>query len=616
MQLNEVGARSYMQDGTWMVDIGIYLPGIRFADGYELIVRVIHEMDQFTPGIEPEAFYLTWRGDHPYDLWETTIELAASDNPDSHFGQPGMYFYRYQLLRHQEIVTFWFADPFGRMAGPGNLSAFEVGAVAFQWEDAGFVVPEITDLVVYELMVDEFNHNFDGVIARLDYLKGLGINAIEFMPLTNIAEPFRWGYMPISFFAPEDRYGGAAGMRRLVNECHKQGIAVIVDAVYAHAHPDFAYNTVYTSIGLPNPMMGRFAEDGFGLGTDFTQAFTREFFQCVNQYWLDEYHIDGFRYDYVPGYFDGPTGVGYAALVYATYQYSKPIARFANATVGYSRIIQCAEHLPDPKGIVSQTYSNSGWQNALLDKVEDMATHRYVDDRFAHLLDLRFQGYPDTYHNPTNGDEFPVTAFQYIEPHDHSRLITRFGTTGLRDAYGELYGDRDRFWFKLQPFVIALYTCQGVPMLWQGQEFAENYAIPYGGLVRVLARRPLRWEFFYDRPGKALVRLYRLMGQLRHSYRALRSRDSFYYNQDSRPHEGVIVYRRTAPATAAEPAQMLLVCINFSDQMRTVSVPFEGAGVWRELIDGQEQITVAQAGQRHSVTVPSNYGKVFVWEPA
>ncbi len=607
MDISETGPQARIDGSRINVRFGIYLPGLRFADGFEVIVRVIHEADQFTPGIEPVNFFLNWDNGHPYDLWSVDVELAAEALP-SHFGKAGRYLYRYQLRRYGKPVALWFADPFAKEAGAGTRSAFSVGIDDnFTWQDAAFRVADVNDLIVYELMVDEFQQTFDGVVARLDYLQSLGVNAIEFMPLTNIAEPFRWGYMPLSYFSPEDRYGGSAGLKRLVNACHQRGIAVIVDAVYSHAHPDFPYNRLYEAAGIANPMMGRFADDMFGPGTDFNKAFTRDFFDMVNRYWLDEFHIDGFRYDYVPGIYDGPLGVGYARIAYETYQYSRTIDRFDSGR-GYSRLIQCAEHLQDPRGILQKTYSNSAWQNSLLDKAENMASRKYVDDDWAHLLDLSFLGYPEIYTNEANGDSFPVTAFQYIESHDHSRLITRFGRTDMRDAFGMRYGNRDDYWFKLQPYVIGLYTCQGVPMLWQGQEFAEDYAIPDGGYTRVLARRPLHWEHFYDQAGKGLIRLYRILGRLRRENRALRSRRSWYYNRESSPDTGLIAYRREV----GQLQEVALVFLNFSDVDQVLVLPFPRAGQWREGIDSNEEIVVAAAGEFIEVRVPSNYGKVFV----
>ncbi len=251
-------------------------------------------------------------------------------------------------------------------------------------------------MVVYELNVREFNSDFSGVVAQLDYLWSLGVNVLELMPVTNIKESVEWGYTPLSFFAPDDRLGGSLGMKQLVNACHERNISVIVDAVYAHAHREFPYNLVYAATGEPNPMMGYFCGEFFDYpGTDFRLQFTREYFSGVNRYWLDEYHVDGFRYDYVPGIYDGHVGQGYADLVYSTYQLSKSIPRFQSGS--RSKIIQCAEHLPDSRGIISQTYSNCCWQNGLLDIGRYTARSDSINEALAHQLDPEFIGYVNEY---------------------------------------------------------------------------------------------------------------------------------------------------------------------------------------------------------------------------
>lgn len=605
IELNKVGAH-VGKDG---VSFGIYLPEMRERDGYQVRVRVIHAQDQFTAGIEPETFELIYHPEEPLDLWKTEIPMRKREG---HFGSPGKYLYRYELIKSGELIT-WFSDPFAFETGPGTLSAFRFGKQeTFNWEDRDFKVPPLEDLVVYELMVAEFNLTFGGVAARLDYLKGLGVNAIELMPVTNIPEPHRWGYMPLNYFAPEDRYGGAEAFKHLVNESHKQGVAVILDAVYAHCHQNFGYNAVYNHPEIPikNPMMGPFAEDMFGTGTDFSKEFTQQYFLKVNHHWLDEYHVDGFRYDYVPGFYDGPTGVGFAKLTYETYQYVKEnnIERFRTSD-GHMNIVQCAEHLPNPKGILTETYANTCWQNDLLDKAIDTAKRRYIDDRFAHLLDLNFLSYPDEYENPSTGDRMPVTAFQYIESHDHSRLITCFGVH-LKDPYGFDYGDR-RNWYWLQPFIIALYTAQGIPMLYQGQEICENYSLPGEGWERVLAKRPLRWEYFYDTPGTGIRELHRKMGVIRRERRALRSRNSYYYHTESDTGEGIIFYLREAPASDHTPQEKIIVGLNFSGNDYDNDFPFPDSGTWRDLLHG-ETIYVSKANQRKTITIPSHYGKVYL----
>lgn len=612
IDLNEAGAHPGQDAaGNWQVKLGLYLPGITFNKGYRLRVRIIHEADQFIRGIEPRDFWMSWQNASALDRWEATVPLAA--DPQSHFGQDGKYLYRYQLQRADgREVTFWFADPFGRDAGVGTLSAFTKNAQPFAWTDAAFRPPEVDEMVVYELNVREFNRDFEGVVAQLDYLRELGVNVIELMPITNVKEDVEWGYTPLNFYSPDERLGGPNALKGLVNACHGKGIAVIVDAVYAHAHPEFAFNLVYETSGEPNPMMGYFAGEFFSRpGMDYGKTFTRDFFLQLNRYWLREYHVDGFRYDYVPGMYDGPAGVGYADLVFNTYQDSKTLPQF-QAPNGRSLIIQCAEHLPDPQGILSQTYSNCAWQNGLLDEARGMARGGYATERLAHRLDPEFSGYPTEYRNPATGDNFPVAPFQYLESHDHPRFINQFGELTLRDLLGEAYGNRERF-YKMQPFVIALYTGKGVPMIWNGQEFGENWGVPNWGIGRNLFERPLHWEYFYDSAGKALVRLHRVMGTLRRKSRALRSRGYFYYYFDqTHLQKRVIAYRRKADAAGAQLAEDLLVVLNFSDSDAEVWLPFPAPGQWVEQIDGtRPPVSISLNDQWSSVIVPSNYGGVY-----
>jgi 1,4-alpha-glucan branching enzyme len=612
INLNEVGAEpSQDAAGNWQVHLGIYLPGITFNKGYRLSVRIIHEADQFIRGIEPKDFWMSWVNGSALDLWQATIPLVV--DPASHFGQDGRYLYRYQLQRADgSEVAFWFADPFGFDAGIGTLSAFTKNAPPFAWTDAAFRPPEVDEMVVYELNVREFNRDFQGVVDQLDYLHDLGVNTIELMPVTNVKEDVEWGYTPLNFYSPDDRLGGRDGLKQLVNACHRKGIAVIADAVYAHAHPEFAYNLVYETSGEPNPMMGYFAGEFFSRpGTDYSKGFTRDFFFQLNRYWLREYHVDGFRYDYVPGFYDGPAGVGYANLVFNTYQDSKTLPKFQGPN-NRSLIIQCAENLPDPQGIVSQTYSNCTWQNALLDEADGMARGGYATERLAHRLDPEFSGYPSEYRNPPASDAFPVAPFQYFESHDHRRFINEFGEVGLRDLLGEAYGDRGRF-FKVQPFIIALYTGKGIPMLWNGQEFGENWGLPNSGIGRNLFERPLHWEYFYDRAGKSLVRLCRILGTLRRNHRALRSRGFFFYYFDqAHLAKRVLAYRRRADAVGGQPDEDLLVVLNFSDSDAEVWLQFPVPGQWGEQIDGtRPPVQIRQNNQWSSVIVPSNYGCVY-----
>jgi maltooligosyltrehalose trehalohydrolase len=352
----------------------------------------------------------------------------------------------------------------------------------------------------------------------------------------------------------------------------------------------------------------------FGPVCDYSRTFTQDYFAAANRMWLDEYHVDGFRYDEVADYYFSPTDTAYAKLTYSTYQYSLGIERFRRDAASYSRIIQCAEDLSNPRDILRQMYTNATWQNELLSLSESMISRGFVNADFAHLLDTGFSGYPvtKTVNNAAGAAvDMPVAPFQYLESHDHSQLIVFAGTTGDGPSPP---GDRNR-WYKLQPFAIALLTLEGIPMLWQGQEFADNYNLPDNGFARIGLRRDTHWEYFYDESGTPLVRLYRRLGSLRRSCRALRSRTSNFYFQQSLQGMQIIAYHRHAAATDNSVEQFVMVLLNFSDSAGTITVPFPKASVWQEMIDADirdQRLDVPSDNANQTIVVPSNYGCAFL----
>ena len=614
IDLAEVGAAADVPTADRVrARFGLYLPGIRPEDGFAVLVRLIHRDDRFRPGVAPLDAPLQAVPGHPLSLWRAEVDIPP--RPGTSFGRSGTYLYRYQLRRGDRLVTEWFTDPFARETDEvGQLSAVATpdAAPAVAWTDDAWKVPDLEQLVVYELQVEEFNDSFDGVVERLPYLQSLGVTCLELMPVTSLKLDFDWGYGPLHYFAPNARWGGGAGLRRLVDACHRAGLAVILDVVYQHVDPSFPYHLVYADAGLPSPMIG--ALGPFGPEIDYGQPFARNYVQAANRHWLEEYHVDGFRYDEVTDLYDGPTGVKYAKLAYDTYGASLALPRFTPSGIAapgeYSRLIQVAEALNRPREILASTYSSGTWQDELLARAEDMATFGYVSDDFVRLLDATAGGYPlrKTVHDGAgNPVDMPVAPFQYLESHDHSQLIAFVGA-----APGDApFADRAR-WYKLQPFVIALYTAQGTPMLWQGQEFADNYVLPPGGDLRIHFRRNVHWEYFYDDAGAALVRLYRIMAALRRDCPALRSRQSAYDRAHSRPADGVVVYSRSA-----DTGQVAVVLLNFSDRDQSVTIPFPAAGTYRERVDADSRaapydLTIGSTDQIVGITVPSNYGYVFV----
>lgn len=628
IDLTQVGAfPSYDENGNAQIRFGLYLPGIRKTDGFSVVVRIIHSADRFNVLVNTQDENLNWAAGSDLDLWSATVTLAADES--GHSGDEGEYLYRYQLWwtapdGTENLITSWFPDPFARSTDIGLMSATTLTAtpITFVWTDDNYKTPELQDLVVYELQVEEFNDTFDGVIDRLDYLDSLGVNCLELMPVTSDKLDFDWGYGPVYHFSPHPRFGGTDGLKRLVDAAHARGMAIILDVVYEHVDTSFAYYGVYNDIANTvgpihpaSPLINGWNVWGFGPACDFTQSFTRDFFAAASQHWLDEYHVDGFRFDEVTDLYVGARAAGYADLAERIYNHSLTLPRFQQGSDSYSRIIQCAEALDKSKDVMNQTYTNCAWTNDLLNKVEDMVTWNYVDDAFAHVLDPSFSGYPsfqtvvDSSNNPI---QRPAAPFQYLESHDHSQLIVFAGTVSDNGPLPE--GNRDLF-YKLQPYAIALYTCQGIPMLWQGQEVADNYNLPDNGLARVHLRRDTHWEYFYDEDGQPLIRVYRRMGQLRRSSRALRGTQSYYYYQQSHQNNQVIAYHRYASAADSQPEDWAMVLLNFADSAGQISVPFPKAGIWQEMLDADQRnytIEVANDGDSQTMEVSPNYGMVFV----
>ncbi len=635
INLSEVGASAGAPTAAGVdVTFGVYLPGITDVDGFRVYALVLHSDNRFDPAVQPMPFPLDYTGG-PNGLW--TKKVTITPRAGTSFGLPGRYLYRYQLQRQMadgtsHVVTLWFTDPFARNTDDvGQLAACDTvdGGPAFVWHDDDWKVPELADLVVYELQVEEFNFTFDGVRARLPYLQSLGVNCLELMPVTSLKLDFDWGYGPLHYFAPNERWGGAAGFKALVDACHQAGVAVIIDVVYQHVDDTFPYYRVYADTAIPSPMID--GNGAFGWIVDYTHQFARDFVQTANRYWLQEYHVDGFRYDEVTDLYTEPTGDPYAAIAYDVYNESLTLARFtpSGGTAGgeYSRVIQCPEALNRPQEVLRQTYSSTTWQDGLLDDAEGAAqANCRVSDDFVKQVGLIYQDYPtaktvrDITGNPV---DMPVLPFQYLNSHDHSHLIAFLPENlpspapgGGPAPYTEPLADRRR-WYKLQPFAIALYTCVGIPMLWQGEEFCDNWILApsnsqYGDL-RTHTSRDVHWEDFYDASGHTLVWLYRTLGTLRRTYPALRSRDVYYYNMESRIADGIVAYRRSTPN------QVALVFLNVSDAWQTITLPAPVAGTFRELVDTHFrpattplELKPAAPGDPMTVTVPPNYGYVFV----
>lgn len=192
----------------------------------------------------------------------------------------------------------------------GYVTVIQPGKPAYQWSDAtlNFRRPNKNNLLIYELWTYDFTElrTFKGVERRLDYIQSLGVNAIELMPVCEFDGNYNWGYSPNHYFAPDRAYGSSDMLKHLIDECHKRGLAVILDMVFNHATGLNPMNKLYpygTDLAK-NPWFNVTAPHSDNVYEDWNHGFApaHEMFTRALKYWLTEYKVDGFRMDLSHGF--------------------------------------------------------------------------------------------------------------------------------------------------------------------------------------------------------------------------------------------------------------------------------------------------------------------------
>jgi 1,4-alpha-glucan branching enzyme len=206
LPLNKLGAREI---SPGIIDFGILLPWVSSENGNRLWVKIIHEKDQFLQNIPPLMFEMAHSNDPDYsDYWSTILDVKSvpKPSPESSWGSPGQYVYRYCLQNpnldkntYPNNMLDWIIDPYAREFGVGKLSAITLGYKPYTWstDEDSWKTPVLDDLIIYELMINEFGGSIDGTISKLDYLADLGINCIEIMPVSRLSA----NYIYVNAFA-------------------------------------------------------------------------------------------------------------------------------------------------------------------------------------------------------------------------------------------------------------------------------------------------------------------------------------------------------------------------------------------------------------------------------
>jgi hypothetical protein len=196
-----------------------------------------------------------------------------------------------------------------------EVTVLQTGQTPYPWINTSFTKPKKEDLIVYEALVRDFDadRNFQDLIDKMDYFKNLKINAIELMPVMEFEGNESWGYNTAFHMALDKHYGPSAKLKELVDLCHSNGIAVILDVALNHAFGRNPMNRMWMNDpdgdgwGNPsteNPYFNTIARHSYSVGSDFNHAstYTQDYVKRVVKHWIEEYKIDGFRWDLTKGF--------------------------------------------------------------------------------------------------------------------------------------------------------------------------------------------------------------------------------------------------------------------------------------------------------------------------
>ena len=518
------------------------------------------------------------------NVWWTELELPN-----------GIYDYEYVLPNGAT-----FPDPLSRMVR-NNKTRIEIGAGGvttaddYNWISANYLKPTLDTLVIYELHVDDFSAagngagTFQHVLEKLDYLKSLGINAIELMPISEFPGTHSWGYDPQIISAINDSYGTPEQFKYFVDQCHNRGIAVILDIIWNHIRsssplwqmqPDYDLNPYIKHHEEMNPNE---APESWGmLDIDHFNMNTIEYINKVHRIWVDEYKIDGFRFDAA------------AHLGWSVSQPDLGIYGWSNALYDYdSTVYQIAEHLPSNISLIENTNFSAGWHDSFHDRLKIDSHNQYNStmDIMRQIIGLyEYTNWGTPYSNFTQ-------AVKYMISHDEQSLIqemVEFDSFTMQQAL-----ERDKFYSTI------LFTSNGIPMLWQGQEFGfksgwtdQNQNGNWD--EEKLSYRPIDWNVLETENGQSHFEHYKKLIYLRKNNPAFSKGE--FYDLYRYTNQGVVVYGYKDNRENSLNDQVVVIANFSSTDQSILDVPFLSLGYWYNMFDPNDILHTADG----------NYGNYYI----
>jgi malto-oligosyltrehalose trehalohydrolase len=520
-------------------------------------VSVIGDFNDWNPDATPMELQAD-------GLWVAEVSLSR-----------GQHAYQFVLNRHSEQrVTI--ADPYARKlrwvdGNPVPHSVVSVGGPVYDWGDSGFGIKPLNQLIIYELHVGDFSPagTFRGVIEKLDYIRDLGVNAIELMPIQEFPGDRSWGYNPAYFFCPESAYGEADDLKELIDQAHRRGIGVLLDMVFNHTDSSNPLTMMYAYQDSPY-----FGSDGNPWGfPDFNHwsEATKRFIGDVQSFWLNEFHVDGFRYDHTEGI--GTDAVNGMRFITWSARQSKLHAYLI------------AENLPDPAGVIASAGVDASWHEPFHGVIraqlreDDFQGWRYGDmNALFNAINLQHSGYDDH-----------ARAINYLENHDQERIAFEVRSNPALDIDHAVSA-------KSKLGALILFTAKGVPMIYAGQEFGTH-------APKSIDANKLQWERLSDAIWADLRNWYAGVAMLRASTPALTQNNcEALIIDDARK---ILVFKRWD-----DGGSQVVVGLNMSPFPQQVEISFPRGGTWREwTFDYNEELGDVAT---RTVDLPASGGKVWV----
>jgi glycosidase len=455
----------------------------------------------------------------------------------------------------------------------GIATVLQTNQKEYQWKNQNFVAPKEEDLVVYELLIRDFNakHTFDAVVDSLNYLKTLGINAIELMPVNEFEGNNSWGYNPNYYFAVDKYYGPKDRLKHLIDTCHSQGIAVILDVVYNHSFGTSPYvmlwwDDVNDRPAANSPFFNAIPKHDFNVGFDMNHesAATRKYISRSLVFWTEKYKVDGFRFDLSKGFTQTNTLGNPSAM--ANYDASRiyTLNRYADSVWAHnSNAYVILEHFADNSE--EKDLSSRGmmlWGNLNNNYAEAAMGYNNSGKSDFSWISYQLRGWSEPH------------VMGYMESHDEERLMYKCSQWGNTSGNYSIK-DKSTYMERASLDAMLFLTVPGPKMIWQFGELGYDISIDENGRT---GEKPIKWEYFNDTDRRNNYLIYKALIDLRKDESAC-----FQTNDYSMNVSGAL-----KTITLRDTSMNAVVVGNFDVEIDTATISFPHDGIWYDYLSQQE----------------------------